>query len=216
MKTETKKVIRRLGLCLCAAAFLVLLLMVSAEQTAGADELIARAFYRIRSEALTAAAVVITYMSDEKVIIGGCIVLLIIPRTRMSFGLPLSAGALALTGVNHLVKAIVLRPRPEEMYHLVEETGLSFPSGHASNSVFFYGLAIYLIRTRITSRPLANGLTAVCAGLMILIGPTRIYLGVHYPTDVLAGWCIGLLTILAEIEILEYIQLRKNRKGETL
>jgi undecaprenyl-diphosphatase len=82
------------------------------------------------------------------------------------------------------------RPRPPGPW-LVHATGYSFPSGHAVVAVAFYGvLAYYLIR-----RPLHGdrGLAAVLFSVLVvmLIGISRIYLGVHYPSDVIAGWAIG-------------------------
>ena len=209
MKRETVLAIRRIVLGISAGAFVSLIILVAMESAGALDDPIRHAFYAMRSEALTVVITCITYLSDKVVIIAMCIILLIIPWTRLRFGVPLSAGALALTIINHLIKARVERPRPEVL-HLVEEGGFSFPSGHSSNSFFFYGLAIYLVRTQVENRTVANVLTVVFALLMILIGPTRIYLGVHYPTDVLGGWCLGLVAVIVEVEILEYLRLKKE------
>jgi undecaprenyl-diphosphatase len=91
---------------------------------------------------------------------------------------------------NQILKLIFERPRPE-LLRLVEETGYSFPSGHSMNSVIFYGLIAYLIirRSRHWSR---YAVAAFLGVLVILIGLSRIYLGVHYASDVLAGFLIGL------------------------
>jgi len=83
------------------------------------------------------------------------------------------------------------RPRPELVDHLVQVTGLSFPSGHATNSAIIYltlaGLVAQVARGRAVRRYVL-GLAVLLTGA---IGASRVYLGVHWPSDVLAGWCAG-------------------------
>ncbi|WP_428030891.1 phosphatase PAP2 family protein [Ancylobacter sp.] len=83
------------------------------------------------------------------------------------------------------------RPRPDLVAHLVDVSTLSFPSGHAMGSaVTFLTLGVLLVRT--VRKPLLKAyVLAVAVGLTLMVGFSRIYLGVHWPTDVLAGWCAG-------------------------
>jgi len=74
--------------------------------------------------------------------------------------------------------------------------GYSFPSGHSITSMFVYGMLIYLVRKNIKNRKHADIMTVILAIPAITIGLSRIYLGVHFPTDVLAGWCLGVITIM--------------------
>lgn len=101
--------------------------------------------------------------------------------------------------VNQLLKLIVARPRPEE-YRIVEEFGYSFPSGHSMVSMGFYGLFIYFIYTNVKNKYLKWTSIAVLILMIILIGLSRIYLGVHYASDVIAGFCISIcyLTIFTK------------------
>jgi undecaprenyl-diphosphatase len=106
----------------------------------------------------------------------------------------LTIGAAAL-GVE-LVKAGVSRARPDALEPIIVEHGFSFPSGHATLSMVAYGvLAVLISRSR-----LPQGVrTAAIVGLALLvvaIGVSRIWLGVHYPTDVLAGWTAGWVIVL--------------------
>lgn len=107
-----------------------------------------------------------------------------------------AAGFLALSAfgawcISNVVKTLVNRPRPPIVPHLVEVHDASFPSGHSTVSAATY-LALALIGTALGSipahRPIFYGAAAL---VVIMIGMSRVYLGVHYPSDVLAGWIIG-------------------------
>ena len=207
---------RRIAGAAALAVFVVLLICVLTEHTAGFDDPVREFFYGLRAEWLTEIAIAITMMADKRFIIGICILLLIIPHTRMRFGVPLSAGALSVTIVNSTIKHLVQRARPDVL-HLVTEHGHSFPSGHSITSLFFYGLAIWLVWRHVKNPVVRRVLTILLAIPMLLIGPTRIYLGVHYPTDVLAAWCLAVVAIVLVIEIIEAIRKKAaTRKLEEI
>ena len=94
--------------------------------------------------------------------------------------------------LNGALKQLFQRPRPDVVPHLRDVTSLSFPSGHALTSAVVYltlgALSMHSARRRITKLYCM----AVAMLATVLVGLSRIYLGVHYPTDVLAGWLIGL------------------------
>ena len=120
---------------------------------------------------------------------------------------------LAIVGsLNQILKRIVQRPRPTE-FRLIDESGYSFPSGHSMASAAFYGFLIYLIHKKIKNRKLKIILITLLSILIILIGISRIYLGVHYTTDVLAGFFISIsyLTVYTSI-IDDYIGTSKDRQ----
>ena len=192
--------IRRAAAIAALVAFAVLLLCVVKECTAAFDDPVREWFYSLRRPAITGTAIAVTTLANKYVIIGLCLLLLIIPRTRMTFGIPLSVGALVTMLVNSLVKHLVQRPRPDVM-HLVTEHGFSFPSGHSITSMFFYGFAIWLVWRYVNNQTARRVLTILLAIPMLLVGPTRIYLGVHYPTDVLGAWCLGFAAIILFVEL---------------
>ena len=105
------------------------------------------------------------------------------------FVLAASAGGWML---NALLKSVVNRARPDIVPHLREVVTLSFPSGHAMTSAAVY-LTLGALLMRISARPVTKFYCMAVATLAaLLVGASRVYLGVHYPTDVLAGWLIGL------------------------
>ena len=93
--------------------------------------------------------------------------------------------------LNFLFKLSLNRPRPDLVPHLVKVTNASFPSGHAMISAAIY-LTIAIMLAEVHSNRLARAYLMGLAGVtVILIGCSRVYLGVHWPSDVLAGWCFG-------------------------
>jgi undecaprenyl-diphosphatase len=192
---------RRAAGILSLGLFAVILICVLTDHATGFDDPVREFFYDLRCPALTHFAVVITNLANKFWLIGLCLLLLIVPQTRMTFGVPLSAGALGTILLNSIIKYVVHRPRPEVL-HLVEEDGFSFTSGHSISSMFFYGLAIWLVWRYVDNRTVKWVLTVLLAIPMLLVGPTRIYLGVHYPTDVLAAWCLGFAAVILIVEII--------------
>lgn len=93
--------------------------------------------------------------------------------------------------LSYLLKLGFDRPRPDLVAHLVDVQTLSFPSGHAMGSAVTYlTLGALIVRTEV--RPgLKAYVLAIAIGLTLVIGVSRIYLGVHWPTDVVGGWCAG-------------------------
>lgn len=95
------------------------------------------------------------------------------------------------TAISEGLKMDFNRPRPDLVAHVVETTSMSFPSGHAMlSAVTYLTLGALIAHTQERNRLRGYVLSAAIA-LTLLIGASRIYLGVHWPTDVLAGWCLG-------------------------
>lgn len=176
------------------------------------DDPIREWVYSIRNPALTEVLKVITYMGNWQTITLLCIVLLLFRKTRLRYGVPVSAGAIFVTIFNRIIKLIFKRPRPEESLHLIEEGGYSFTSGHSITSMVVFGLLIYLVRKYVRNRKAANILTAALAVPWIFIGLSRIYMGVHFPSDVLAGWALGAAVLVGVIVIVEKCDARRKQK----
>lgn len=93
--------------------------------------------------------------------------------------------------VSSLLKLEVDRPRPELVSHLVTETSLSFPSGHAMLSAVTYLTLGALAARFLPGRVTRVYILALAMLVTLMVGASRVYLGVHWPSDVLAGWCAG-------------------------
>jgi membrane-associated phospholipid phosphatase len=95
--------------------------------------------------------------------------------------------------LNALVKRLIKRPRPtHELVSVVRVINEpSFPSGHVMHYTNFFGLLIYLLATNWRSGRLRNALITICSALIVCIGPSRVYLGAHWPSDVMAGYLYG-------------------------
>ncbi len=105
-----------------------------------------------------------------------------------------------VTLINQVIKHIVRRPRPCVL-RLVEEDGYSFPSGHSMVSMAFYGIIIYLVYKNVTNKYLKWTLITLLSLLILSIGFSRIYVGVHYFTDVVGGFLLGLAYLIIYINI---------------
>jgi undecaprenyl-diphosphatase len=127
-------------------------------------------------------------------------------RTALFVLLATTGGSLLNTGL----KVLFGRPRPEVVPHLRDVFSLSFPSGHAMTSAAVY-LTLGALLMRVAERRATKIYCMAMAMLLtVLVGSTRVYLGVHYPTDVLAGWCIGTAWALICWTAMSHLQ----RSGE--
>jgi undecaprenyl-diphosphatase len=112
----------------------------------------------------------------------------------------------AFAGAGLLDAALKLwfhRDRPSVEWALARESTFSFPSGHATLSLVVYGMILYLILRLSHSRLLDVTATLIALPLILVIGVSRVYLGVHYPSDILAGYLAGAIWLLAVIVSLE-------------
>lgn len=115
--------------------------------------------------------------------------LVLIKNKRIAISVVSNLVLIAL--LNNILKLIVRRARPTG-FRLIAETGYSFPSGHSMVSMAFYGYLIYLIYKNVRNKKLCWTLITCFSLLILIIGMSRIYLGVHYTSDVFAGFLFSL------------------------
>lgn len=109
----------------------------------------------------------------------------------------LVVAALGADGIDTGLKLIFERPRPEAFFGLAEPASWSFPSGHSMASFCFYGAVAAIAMAQAPSGWKRAGLLLAAALVVFTIGFSRVYLGVHYPTDVLGGYAAGMVWLLA-------------------
>lgn len=108
-----------------------------------------------------------------------------------------------------LLKSIFQRPRPLNPL-LTEAAGFSFPSGHSLMSASFYGLVLYILFEQIKYKWWRFFLTIIIVSLVLMIGFSRIYLRVHYASDVIAGFCAGITWLILSLWILSKIEKKRG------
>ena len=164
----------------------------------------------LRSEPVTAIMKVITNLSSAYVLIAITIGILLFVKNK-KVGLCVASNLVITTLLNQLLKYIVQRPRPEG-YRLIAESGYSFPSGHSMVSMAFYGLIIYLIWKMVKNKKIKYISCGVLGLLIPMIGFSRIYLGVHYASDVIGGFAISIVYLLLFTNIARTVlQLEKEK-----
>ena len=179
--------------------FLVITNLLLKEQIHVFDNFIFSGIKKVRSEPLTVVFKFITFFcSTEFLLIATIAIMIFSKNKKRAFYIALNVLICFL--LNQGLKHVFLRPRPEDI-NLITEGGYSFPSGHSMVSLAFYGLFIYIIfhmRLKKYKRYLYCILLAL---LTLLIGISRIYLVVHYASDVLAGFAISMAYLILYIKL---------------
>lgn len=159
------------------------------------------------SDFATPIAKFITNFGGAIFLIIATIILFILIKNK-KIGFSIISNLVIVTILNQLLKNILQRPRPNE-FRIVEETGYSFPSGHSMASMAFYGYLIYLIYKYVKNKYLKWTLIVLLGILICTIGISRIYLGVHYTSDVLGGFLISISYLVIYISAVNKFLLGK-------
>jgi undecaprenyl-diphosphatase len=155
-----------------------------------------------------------TFLGSHEFLIPANLVLIIyflLIRRHKWYSIKVPAIALSSLGLMFALKHLFNRPRPE-IPLLYEAKGLSFPSGHALMSVTFYGLLIYIVFKTYREKDWKWIVISLLLLLILIIGFTRIYLRVHYTTDVIAGYCIGFLWLVFAVSMLNRMEKYSKKK----
>lgn len=142
-----------------------------------------------RNDILTVIMKIITCMGEDITLVLLSLILFItIKNKKEASMIPLNL--MIIASINSIVKLLVKRDRPFGI-SLIEVGGYSFPSGHSAASLAFYGLIIYFIFKKIKNKKVKVVSASLLSLLIFLIGLSRIYLGVHYASDVLGGFAFS-------------------------
>jgi len=151
---------------------------------------------------------VITFMGKHQFLIPANLILIVyflLVKKQTWFSIRVITIAISSLVLMLLLKQLFQRKRPLSPL-LKAAKGLSFPSGHAIMAVTFYGLLIYILQHSITIDGLKWLVTFLIILLIVLIGLSRVYLRVHYASDVAAGFIIGLLWLLLSLAVLKWLE----------
>ena len=175
------------------------------------DRLLYRALYTGGSPGLADVARAVTVLGDPRLLVPATLLLAAWlwwrghPHTAITLILVTMTGR----GVNSLVKLDVARVRPALQPHLTVESTNSFPSGHATGSMIFFLSVALLLAHR---GPWRRWAAVAAVALAILVGTSRVMLGVHWPSDVVGGWAFGALWVILTLRMAEdLVELRVKR-----
>ena len=160
------------------------------------------------SDFATPIAKFITNFGGAIILIGSAFALFIFIKNK-KIGVSIISNLAIITVLNQLLKRIVQRPRPTE-FRIVEESGYSFPSGHSMVSMAFYGYLIYLIYKHVKNKYLKWISIILLSILICSIGISRIYLGVHYTSDVLGGFFISISYLIIYISAVNKFFIKQS------
>ncbi len=180
------------------------------------DDFIYKYISLLKNPILTVFFKIITNFSSALVLILLTILSFIIFKNKR-YGTFISINLISITTLNQILKLIFARTRPLDLM-IIEESGYSFPSGHSMASMAFYGFIIFLVWKYVkTNKKWIY--TIVLSLLILLIGISRIYLGVHYASDVLAGFILTLAYLIIFTAIIDSkleieTKVKKDDKNE--
>lgn len=205
----SKGLLTALGL----AGFAVISYFITQGAVLPLDTSVQEAVFSMRSQWITALLIPLTYSGNWQTVAVVCGLLLLLPPTRKHYGVPMTVSALLSVSFYETLKFIFQRPRPDFVNFLIPQGGFSFPSGHALTGLVVWGTALLLIRRysrlprsgyeekydfpHVTNGTAVSIITILLCAYILLMGFSRVYLGVHYPTDILASWCLGLCMLTA-------------------
>lgn len=186
--------------------FLIILVSVIFKKELYIDNLIIPIITSMRSGIMTAIFKIITILGDKYFIalLVVCIAAFLWVKKKRFTAAVLVINLADIVILNKVVKAIVKRPRPIDM--LIEKDGYSFPSGHAMLTIGVYGLLIYLINKSRLDDKIKKISTIVLSIIILLVGITRIYLGVHYPSDIIGGYLLSFAYLMIFILAIDKVK----------
>ena len=164
------------------------------------DDTIYNYIFSLRNDSLDIIFKTITKFCNTITVIIFVIILVIFLERKSMWKLLITVVSTVL--VNQLLKHTIRRIRPDHL-RLIEERGFSFPSGHSMTSIALYGILIYLVYKYIKNKIIKIILIVLLTLLILGIGISRIYLGVHYPSDVLAGFFLSSSIIILVVTIID-------------
>ncbi len=200
MKNKLKYIV----LFILIITFILITYLVKTDKIIEFDNYVYNFLSNNSNENLTSFFRVITYLANWQVIVLLCIISLVVIKDKW-IGISISINSIFSTIINKILKFIFIRPRPDVL-KLIVQGGYSYPSGHAMASMSFYGYLIYLINKSDFSKGKKIIFTAVLSIIILLVGVSRVYLGVHYASDIISGYIVSIICMIIYVEITNKIK----------
>ena len=180
---------------LCLILFITIMIFVIIKNDLYIDKYGYNLISKLKNENMTNIIKIITNIGGTIIIVVVTMLSLFIFRNK-KINICIILNLLGIFILNNvLIKNIIARDRPTGI-NIIEENGYSFPSGHAAISTVVYGYLIYLIYNYVSNKKLKYVLISILSIIVLVVGLTRIYLGVHYTSDVLGGYLLGISYLL--------------------
>ncbi len=208
MMNKIKKISKWVVCGIGILIFATMVVMLLTNNVTGLDNSIYNIIISSKSDAMTMFMTIITMMCNTEFIIVATLLLVLFIKNKKMGGM-IASNVVLCSVINTIIKHIFLRPRPVGI-KLIEQGGYSFPSGHSMMAVAFYGLLIYIIWNTKWRNVWKIFTTTLLVILILLIGISRIYVGVHFASDVIAGLSISLSYLIIFIELIYKRVIKKS------
>lgn len=196
-----KKYLKWIVCALSFVIFIILSILVLTKKDIYLDSIIYGFISKYITDNLTIVAKYLTYLGSAFSVLGITLITLLFFKNK-KYGIYMSINLLTITVFQLILKNIFSRGRPVDI-NLIEESGYSFPSGHSLTSMAFYGFIVYLIYNSNLTKRSKTIFILLLSLIIIVVGLSRIYLGVHYFTDVLGGFTFSLSYLIIFISLLK-------------
>ena len=181
--------------------FIFLGILVLTKNDIYLDSIVYNFISKYISNDLTSVLKNLTQLSGTVVVILITLLVLIFHKNK-KYGIFMATDLILITLFQYILKFTFLRVRPVDI-NLIEETGYSFPSGHSLTAMAFYGFIIYLIQTSNLNKRSKNIYTILFSIIILVVGLSRVYLGVHFFTDVLGAFSFSLAFLIVYTHLIK-------------
>ena len=195
------KKVQNILFIICLIIFIILSYLVLTKNDIKLDLYVYNFISKYISNKLTRNTIYLTNIGSFFTVISICIISLVVFKKKI-YGILISINLCFLGLIQVILKSIFERSRPIDI-NLIIENGYSFPSGHSLTALSFYGFIIYLIQISKLSKKEKMLLTIMFLMIIFVIGISRIYLGVHYFTDVLGGFTFSYMYLFIFIKVIK-------------
>ena len=196
-------------LILCLFLFLYIIKLINADSISTFDNFIYNHVKKLINPNTTKFFKIVTELGNYTVMIPIIIIFYLFNKDK-SFNRYFTINLISVFASNFIVKSIIRRDRPIDI-NLIIENGFSFPSGHSMVSFAFYSFLIYYLYHTELKKPLKYSLMALLGFIILLIGLSRIYLGVHYASDVIGGFLLAFIYLVIYIKFIYKREKKANK-----